>query len=193
VKAPHALAGWLRVACLLLCLVAMGSPRAQPERVAAEYQVKAVYLYKFLDFVEWPQQAFESAQSPFVIGVIGADALADELALVVANRQAGGRPAVTRKLRPGEPVAGVHLLFIGRGAAARAANLVASTKDMPVLTVTETEDAFAAGSSINFVLIDNKVRFDVALRGGETGHLKISSRLLGVARKVVGGTSGTSL
>ena len=183
------LACWLRAACLLLCLAAMGTPRAQTERVAAEYQVKAAYLYKFLDFVEWPPRAFESAQSPFVIGVIGADALADELALVVATRQSGGRAAMVRKLRPGEPVTGVHMLFIGRSAAARTASLVASTKDMPVLTVTETEDAFAAGSSINFVLIDNKVRFDVALRGGEPSQFKISSRLLGVARKVVGGTS----
>jgi hypothetical protein len=185
----RALACWLRAVCLLLCLAAAASPRAQTERVAAEYQVKAAYLYKFLDFVEWPPQAFEGAQSPFVIAVTGADALADELALVVANRQAAGRPAVVRKLRPGEPVAGVHVLFIGRGAAARTASLVASAKDMPVLTVTETEDAFAAGSCINFVLIDNKVRFDVSLRGHEAGSFKISSRLLGVARKVVSAAS----
>ena len=188
-KPPRALAGWLRAACLLLCMVALGNARAQSERVAAEVQVKAAYLYKFLDFVEWPPKAFDTGQSPFVIGVVGADALADELAQVVAKRQAGGRPVVARKLQPGEPMTGVHVLFIGREAATRTAGLVASTKDAPVLTVTETEDAFAAGSSINFVLVDNKVRFDVALRGGEASHFKISSRLLGVARKVVGVTS----
>lgn len=93
------------------------------------------------------------------------------------------------------------MLFIGRGAATRTASLVASTKDTPVLTVTETEDAFAAGSGINFVLIDNKVRFDVALRGGEVNQFKISSRLppeawindMGTQAELIGQTTATAL
>ncbi|MEO8151825.1 MAG: YfiR family protein [Rhizobacter sp.] len=179
----------LRAGCWLLCLGATITGHAQGERVADEYQVKAAYLYKFLGFVEWPQQAFETTQSPFVIGVIGADALADELAQVVANRQASGRPAIVRKLRPGESTTGLHVLFIGREAAHRASALLAAAKDTLLLTVTETEEAFAAGSAINFVVVDKKVRFDVALHGAETGAPKISSRLLGVARRVVGGNS----
>ena len=179
----------LRAACLVLCLGVAFASQAQGERVAGEYQVKAAYLYKFLGFVEWPQQAFEHAQSPFVIGVMGADALADELAQVVASRQANGRPAITRKLRAGEPITGLHMLFIGRSAASRAAALLAATKDLPLLIVTETEEAFAAGSAINFIVVDNKVRFDVALRANEPSAPKISSRLLGVARRVVGGSS----
>jgi hypothetical protein len=176
--------------CLLLCVAANTSAWAQAERVAErvadEYQVKAAYLYKFLGFVEWPPQVFETAQSPFVIGVIGADALADELALVVASRQVNGRPAVARKLRAGEPITGVHVLFIGRDIGARAASVLAAAKDLATLTVTESEEAFAAGSVINFVVVESKVRFDVALRSADASSLKISSRLLGVARRVRG-------
>lgn len=151
----------------------------------AEVQVKAAFLYKFIAFVEWPGQVFERPDSPLVIGVMGADALADELANVVSSRNANGRAIVTRKLRPNEPVAGLHMLFIGGADTARMAAVVASTKGRPMLTVTESDDVFALGSAINFVVVDNKVRFDVALRPAEQVNLKISSRLLAVARRVV--------
>jgi hypothetical protein len=160
--------------------------RAQVEGAVAEYQVKAAYLHKFLDFVEWPASAFENARSPFVVGVTGADPLAEELEALIARRRVESRPVLLRRLRPGEPPIGVHVLFAGRGAAARMGALVSATAKQPVLTVTETEDAFVAGSIINFAVIDKRVRFDVALRRAEAHGLKISSRLLGVARRVEG-------
>jgi hypothetical protein len=163
--------------------------RAQAEAPVAEQKVKAAYLYKFLGFVEWPASAFDRADSPFFIGVAGADGLADELEALVARRQVNGRPAVTRRLRAGEPVSGLHVLFVGRNAGTRGADMVAASRRLPVLTVTETEQAFDAGAAINFVVVDKRVRFDVALHSAELRDLKISSRLLGVARRVVGAPS----
>ncbi len=160
--------------------------QAQGEGAVAEYQVKAAYLYKFLDFVEWPAPAFDGPKSPFVIGVTGADVLVEELDALIARRRVESRPVLSRRLRPGEAPTGVHVLFVGRGAGARAASLLAATAKQPVLTVTEVDDAPPAGSTINFVTVDRRVRFDVALRSAETRELKISSRLLGVARRVEG-------
>lgn len=183
---PPAAGAALRLAYLLLLLLCTPHHgRAQPERLAGEHQVKAAYLYKFLGFVEWPARVFEQPQSPFVIGVVGADDLAEELATVVSQRQVNGRPAVARRLRPGDPLTGLHMLFIGRAAGARAAGLLAGARGTALLIVSESDEAFAAGSAINFVLVDNKVRFDVALASVEHNELKISSRLLGVARRVV--------
>lgn len=163
-------------------------PQAGMAQVAAvaEHQVKAAYLYKFLDFVEWPAAAFDGPKSPFVIGVAGADALADELDALVARRRVESRPVQARRLRPGEAASGLHVLFVGRGAGARAATWLAATARQPVLTVTEVDDALPAGSTINFVMLDKRVRFDVDLRSAEARELKISSRLLGVARRVEG-------
>ena len=177
---------WRAVFIWFLWLVAVCS--AQTERVAQEDQVKAAYLYKFLGLVDWPPSAFEGTQTPFVIGVSGADALAEELTSMVASRSTNGRSIVTRKISPGTPLAGVHLLFIGRQAPTRTATLVAAAKELPILIVTDSDDAFAIGGEINFVLEDNKVRFDVSLRAHEGSGLKISSRLLGVARRVQGAT-----
>ncbi|MBL0729230.1 YfiR family protein [Piscinibacter sp. HJYY11] len=162
---------------------------AQADPLVAEHQVKAAYLHKFLDFVEWPATAFGTEQSPYVIGVAGADALADELEVLVARRRPNGRPVVARRLRPGESPADLHVLFVGRGAAARLGALLAAAEKQPTLTVTETEEGFAAGSMISFAVEDKRVRFDVAVRRAEASEVKISSRLLGVARRVVGAPS----
>lgn len=178
---------WWRAVCIWF-LWPMAVCSAQTERVAQEDQVKAAYLYKFLGLVDWPPSSFEGDQSPFVIGISGAESLADELMPMVANRSTNGRSIVTRKISPGTSLAGVHVLFIGRQAAARAASLVAAAKELPILVVTDSDDVFAVGGAINFVLVDNKVRFDVNLRTHEASGLKISSRLLGVARRVQGAT-----
>jgi hypothetical protein len=160
---------------------------AQADVITAEYNVKAAFLYKFPNYVEWPAQAFERPDSPLVIGIAGADTLADQLVQTVADRTVGGRPVMVRKLRRGEALAGVHMLFVGRDSV-RPAEVLAAANGKPVLTVTESQDAFALGSVINFVVMDDKVRFDVALGPAELGNLKVSARLLTVARKILAGS-----
>ena len=158
---------------------------AQAEPQAVEHQVKAAFLYKFLGFVEWPPQSFERADSPLVIGVLGSDALADELMAMVADRTVRGHPLEARKIRRGDSLAELHVLFVGRTESAALQGLLGTTKGRSLLTVTESDEALTHGSTINFVVVDNKVRFDVALGPAEQRNLKISSRLLGVARKVL--------
>ena len=178
-------------AVLLALAVASGFPPtclAQSDEQIAEYKVKAAFLYKFASYIEWPAQVFERAESPIVIGVAGADPLSEELAQVVSGRSIGGRPVEVRKLRRGAPLNGLHILFVGR-ADHGSPDVLASAKGRPVLTVTESEDAFALGSMINFVIVDDRVRFDVALREAELANLKVSARLLRVARKVLAGPS----
>ena len=169
-------------AAALLCLVWNGTCAAQSD--AAEYRIKAAYLYKFAGYIEWPAQAFAQGDSPIVIGVAGADALADELAQIVGGRSVNGRPLMVKKLTRQDALKGLHMLFIGRGEA-HAADMLAAARSLPLLTVTELdEDRKGAAASINFVLVDDKVRFDVDLEPAEQAGIKISSRLLTVARKV---------
>jgi hypothetical protein len=177
---------------LLLALafaLAPAGAAAQDEARPAEVRVKAAFLYKFCDFIEWPPGAFAAPDSAFTIGVMGADALADELAQVVAQRSVRGRPVVVRKLRRGAPLAGLHMLFVGGRDGGRLPEILAAARGQPTLTVTEAEDAEDPGSVINFVLVADKVRFDVALPPAEAGGLRISARLLAVARRVLAGAS----
>jgi hypothetical protein len=166
----------------------VGPCLAQADVQSAEYKVKAAFLYKFASYIEWPAQVFERPQSPIVIGVAGADAVSDELAQVVTGRSIGGRPVEVRKLGRGAPLNGLQILFVGRSDRS-SSDVLAAARGKPVLTVTESEDAFALGSMINFVIVDDRVRFDVALREAEISNLKVSARLLRVARKVLAGPS----
>lgn len=172
---------------LLAIVCAPAWPQAGPP--LAEYQVKAAFLYKFSTYVEWPAQAFERPDSPFVIGVAGGnDTFIDTLARTASGRQIGGRPIDVRKLRRGASLEGLQVLFIARsGDTAALADMVASAKGQAVLTVTEAEpDPHPAGSMINFVVEGNKVRFDIAPAAADQRNLKISARLLSVARRVIG-------
>jgi hypothetical protein len=176
--------------CVVLALaLALFAPPvlAQGGGGAAETGIKAAFLYKFGGFVEWPPRAFAQPGSPMVIGVMGADALAGELEQAVAGRSVQGRAVVVRRVRHGDPYAGLHVLFVGRAETGRLAEILEAAGGQSVLTVTDSEEGLARGSMINFVTVDDKVRFDIALPQAERGHLKISSRLLAVARKVIPG------
>jgi hypothetical protein len=161
------------------------SDAAESEAQAAEYRIKAAFLYKFLGFVEWPPATAVNASAPFVIGVLGGDGFAQTLARTVAGRQIRGRPIVVRSLNRGERVGDLQVLFIGRDEAAHAPALLTQAKGQPLLTVSETGASFDLDSMINFVVIDDKVRFDIALQRAEASGLKISARLLAVARRVL--------
>ena len=120
---------------------------------------------------------------------MGADALADELEQLAVGRTFAGRPVTVRKLGRGDSIAGLHILFVGRAESGRLASILAATRGRALLTVTESDNALKLGSTINFVVVDDKVHFDVAPPPPESGSLKISARLLAVARKVVSNPS----
>jgi hypothetical protein len=153
-----------------------------------EYQIKATFLCKFGNYVEWPAQD-ASSEGPFGIGVVASDAVVDELTSVARGQKVNGRPIVVRRVARGDSLAGLGIVFVARSHGARLAETLAEVKGRPILTVTESEQGTAVGSMVNFVVIDNKVKFDIALPPAESSSLKISSRLLAVARLVTGRAS----
>jgi hypothetical protein len=173
---------WLGLAALLLLAGAVPAAQAQAP-APRESAVKAAFLYKFGSFVEWPPATFKSPQDPLVIGVLADDAVADELAQLAAGRSVEGRPLKIRTLRDGEAPGPVHILFVGAMRPQRLRDLLAAVPG-PVLVVTQQEGALAAGSVINFVADSGRVRFDASTGSAEARDLKLSARLLAVARQV---------
>jgi hypothetical protein len=157
---------------------------------ALERSVKAAFLYKFLGYADFPASAFADSAAPVTIGVLGSEEMAAELGRVVAGRQVRGRPIVVRTLREGD-AAQVHLLFVAGNDNARAARVLraAGAGSTALLPVTECELGLQYGSVINFRIIEERVRFDVSLDSAERNNVKLSSRLLTVANRVVKGNS----
>lgn len=152
----------------------------------SQQQVEAAYLYKFGGYVTWPATAFAAPDSPIVIGVAGADSVADNLAALVAGRSIGGRPVVVKRIHGEDQLAGVHILFIGTPGSPQSSSLFESSRKQPILVVTEGKDGLAQGGAVSFVMVDERVRFDVSLDAVETNGLKLSSQLLSVAHVVKG-------
>jgi hypothetical protein len=151
---------------------------------ASESSVKAAFLYKFANYIEWPSSAFAAPASPLVIGVMGADEIAADLEHLVPGRSVNGHPVTVRRVREGEPLRGIHVLFIGKEQGALA-QLLRSAQQQSVLTVTDTDRGLETGSAINFVPAGERIAFEVSLDAAEkTGH-RISSRMLSVARRVL--------
>jgi hypothetical protein len=176
-------AGLVRFLVLAALACASFAAAAQGEVQASANNVKAAFLFKFGSYVEWPPGAMAKGEA-FTIGLVEADALADELARLVKGRNVGGHPVQVRKLRVGDALDGLDVVYIGRVGRERLTALLASLRAQPTLAVTESDGALELGSMINFVVVDGKLRFDVALAAARAGSLKISSRLLGVARNV---------
>lgn len=158
--------------------------QAAEDTETLEQRVKAAFLYKFAGYVEWPPASFAQANTPITIAVIGADPLAIELTQVVVGRTVNNRSLAVRRLKAGESLAGVHILFVGSAESSRLGQLARNAQPHSVLTVSESEGALERGSMINFVVADRRVRFEVALDSAEKSGLKLSSRLLAVAQQV---------
>jgi hypothetical protein len=176
---------------VLLCAAALAgwSAGAAEDATSLEQRVKAAFLYQFASYVEWPAQSFAQPDTPVTIAVMGAEQLAAELKQLSAGRTVGGRTVEVRQVRPGETLAGINILFIGSAENARLPQVVQAAKQRPMLIVTETDGALGQGSMINFVIVDRRVRFEVALDSVERSGLKLSSRLLAVAQQVKTGAN----
>ncbi len=177
---------WRLWACVCL-LVGAGLAAQALADEGAEYRIKAAFLSKFGNYVEWPEAApGVRADAPFGIGVVASDAVVEELVRAARGHQVQGRPIVVRRLAPGDAIAGLCIVFVARSHAAQLADTLAATNGKPILTVTEVSEGLAVGSMVNFVVVDDKVKFDIALPAASASELKISARLLAVARNVSG-------
>lgn len=175
----------LRWAALCVLLLSGSMQRAWANE-EAEYRIKAAFLCKFGNYVDWPEAAPALADAGFTIGVMASAGVAEAISAAASGQAVNGRPIAVRRVESNDALQGLNILFVARTHAARLAEALATLKDQPVLVVTEQDGGPPAGSMVNFVVVDDKVKFDLAPAAAERSHLRISARLLGVARNLVG-------
>ncbi len=164
----------LRVAAAaLLSLPAFGA--AAPP---GEYQVKAVFLFNFGQFVEWPAHAYESASAPFVICVIGEDPFGKTLDDVVRGEMLGAHPLAVRRFKNTDAATDCNILFIGRNESARLSDVLAAVRGKSILTVTDIDGAERHGAMIVLFNDKNRIRMRINLAEARASRLVISSKLL---------------
>lgn len=178
------LRAWLASGFALVALSAFTHAFAQAGG-GLERQVKAAFLYRFIEYVRWPESAAPKADAPIVIGVLADPAMVAEVQAVAAGRTVRGHPIAVRAIRESElsQTPAIHVLFIGEQANSRLQRITRAVEG-PVLIVTESEDGLSQGAVINFVIAERRVRFEVALLPASARSLAIASGLLSVAINV---------
>ncbi len=170
---------------LLSCALAgHGATPSEPDK-ASPALVKAAFLHKFASFVDWPSGSFARADSPLKIGILGDTQVWQELADLSRDRDRDGRPVEVKRLVAGDSLAGFHILYLRAPNLTRMADLLANVPE-GVLTVADADGVHPRGSVMSFLQEDGRVRFGVSLDAASRQKLRLSSRLLAVARNVQG-------
>ena len=169
---------WRRVCRAAIVLGVAAAPALAIE--ASAPAIEAAYLYKFGYFVKWPDAAFASSDSPLVLCIVGADPFGAMLDDTVKGQKIGTRPILLRRMSAVARDSGCHIAYItGGGGTAEA---LAALRGSDVLTVTDAKGGDLG--IINFVIKDDRVRFDIDAAAAASGGLEISSRLLNLALAV---------
>ncbi len=153
-----------------------------------EYPIKAAYLYKFGNYVEWPKPAFPNAGSPFNLCVVGDDPFGALLDSAVEGQRVGGRAIVLRRLKSVSHDSGCHILYLGVADPQRAGQVLEAVRGESVLVVSDAGSG--ASGMIQFMLKDNRVRFNIDDDMAKSSGLAISSKLLSLAVTVKSKSSG---
>ena len=152
----------------------------------AEHQIKALYLFNFTKYVDWPGPATATNGTPFIIGILDAPELRGDLQEITRGKRIHGREILVRTVATTQDVKACQLVFIGATDKPRIAALLKATQDLAVLTVGEAGNFLTQGGIINFVRQENKLRVEISLDAARRARLVVSAKLLAVAKAVKG-------
>ncbi len=172
----------LGMGLLLPILLTAGAPLRAEAPVSKEYQVKAVFLFNFAQFVQWPPKSFTSAGDPFYIGILGEDPFDAFLDETVKGEKVDGHPLVIRRYGNVEEATGCQILFISRSEAGRMADILSSLKGRNILTVADSGNFIENGGVVYFVTEGKKIHFKISLEAAKQAKLTISSQVLRLAQ-----------
>jgi hypothetical protein len=164
--------------CLLSVDLCAQAPAAQP------YQVEAVFLFNFTQFVSWPTAAFADARAPIVICVLGDDPFGTYLDDTLRGEQVEGRSLEARRYRRLEDVGDCHILYVGRDFAPSLEIVLAAVRGRPMLTVSDIETFGRRGGVIRFLVDKRRVGLRINVDAARQQNLAISAKLLRIAEIV---------
>jgi hypothetical protein len=170
-----------RIALALLLVASPSVGDAQPARGAREYDLKATFLFHFTHFVEWPAQAFATADAPFRLCVLSPDPFGGALKEVVAGERVGERELEVRTVESAAETRGCQIVFVPDQRDSALVRELPGVREGLVLTAGEKEDFLDRGGMVRFELRGTRLRLQVSRRALGASQLRMSSKLLGVA------------
>jgi hypothetical protein len=166
----------------LFFILSAGSKVLQAQAgTPTEYEIKAIFIFNFTQFVEWPANAFPDEQTPLVIGVLGDDPFGAYLDETVKGESVNGHSLIVKRFRTVEEADNCHILFINSGTAGGVEQVLQTLKGRSVLTVGDATEFARQGGMVRFFTENKKIRIRINLDATRAADLTISSKLLRLA------------
>jgi hypothetical protein len=156
----------------------MNKDLSAQEPLAREYQIKAVFLYNFTQFVQWPEDTFSEPGAPLVIGVLGEDPFGIFLDETVKGEVINNHPLVVKRYEKVQDVNGCHILFIAQDKSQDIRRTLTHLKAQPVLTVSDVNGFARMGGMVRFLSEKGRIRLRINIEAATEANLVISSKLL---------------
>jgi len=177
---------WLILLCVsALLTIALSAHQVAAATAAKEYQIKAAFLYNFVNFISWPDSVFQDDNEPYNICVLGKDPFGYPLNLTTENVTAKGRKLSVKRFEEGnvndEEIDSCHILFISTSLEPTIQNVLQTLEKKPILTVSEIENFVHMGGFIQFYTVRNKIRLKINRNELEAAQLKAAGTLLNLA------------
>ena len=175
---------------LLVAIVALMAiisiAQARSDSSVDEYEIKAAFLFNFANFVEWPSKTPANDNSTFIIGICGDNPFGDSLNKTVSGKTVNGRKIEIKYFKSSRDLKPCHILFVSTSEDNHLAKISNAAKDWHMLTVGETSNFTRNGGIIGFLVEDKKIKFEINTANAKKAELKISSKLLKLAKVVKG-------
>ena len=168
---------------LILLAALFFGVRAEAQAPMDESQVKAMFVYNFLKFVEWPSESIRT-KDPFVVLIIGDGPTADATERFLESKTIGERPLFVRRTKWDQSLAGARALFVVEHDPKKLRRILDAAAAAGVLTIGEGESFATQGGVIGLLVENRKVRFDVDTTAAQVAGPRVSSKLLALTRVV---------
>ncbi len=175
---------YFSVIFIILHLVAVDGADYARAQSASQEDVQAAFIHKFIKFIEWPEGSLPSDSNIIVLGILGKGPMVNAL-VKIEGKKVRGLKIVVRKLSGPKELESCNVLFISPSEEKSHEEILDQVKGSNILTVGQTKGFAQKGVIINFVVVDNKIRFEINLNAGAQAGLKISSKLLNLATNVI--------
>ena len=169
---------------LFCCVYGFPTCLAAQAKPSSEYELKAAFLFNFAKFVDWPSNAFANSTAPFSVCVLGPDPFGSSLDDALRGKLIAEHPVSVTRVKRVADIIGCQILFVAASESHLLPEVLSKIRGQGVLVIGETDEFASLGGVIQFTLEENRVRFFINTDAADRAGLKISSKLLALAKIV---------
>lgn len=170
-----------KIAIILVALLTFSSGFKLDDAVDTNSKMKAIFIMNFTKLVEWPQAYREGN---FVVGVVGESPLFQELSKMAKTKKVANQTLEIKKFDSSGDISKCHILYVSQNSKDDISDVLKQVKTNSTLIITEQQGFVDKGAGINFIIKDNRQKFELNKKNVEKYKLKVSSNLEALAFSV---------